>query len=85
MSVDPDDITRHAVYDSGSVTIFGAAVEISGEEKREVLHAFLRKFLSEEEYQVHQAAGKEYIEKSLNRTKLIKIKIEHMTGKRGNQ
>lgn len=67
-----------------SVTIFGKAVEVTGDEKLDGLHAFLKKFLSEKDYQVHQKEGMNYIEKSLTRTKLIKIEIQHMTGKRGN-
>lgn len=67
-----------------SVTIFGKAVDVSGDEKREGLQIFLRKFLNEKDYQVHHESGMNYIEKSLNRTKLVKIEIKHMTGKRGN-
>ncbi|MBU1194851.1 MAG: pyridoxamine 5'-phosphate oxidase family protein [Proteobacteria bacterium] len=67
-----------------SVTVFGTAVEVFAEEKQEGLQVFLKKFLSEDAYQIHQEAGMNYIEKSLKRTKLIKIEILHMTGKRGN-
>jgi len=66
-----------------SVSIFGKAMEVFGDEKVEGLHIFLKKFLSTKDYQMHQKAGTKYIKKSLSRTKLIKIEIKHMTGKKG--
>ena len=66
-----------------SVTVFGRAVKVFGDEKVEGLRILLKKFLSAEDYQKHRKEGKIYIEKSLNRTKLIKIEIKHMTGKTG--
>ncbi|NNL43022.1 MAG: pyridoxamine 5'-phosphate oxidase family protein [Desulfobacterales bacterium] len=66
-----------------SVIIFGKAKEVSKEEKMEALKTFLKKFLKSEEYDKYKEAGIEYIEKSLKRTKLIKITTVHMTGKRG--
>jgi hypothetical protein len=47
------------------------------------LSALLKKFLDVNEYKKYKKAGIKYIEKSLKRTKLIKIEIVHMTGKRG--
>ena len=66
-----------------SVIIFGEAKEVSKEEKIQALKAFLKKFLNSEEYNKYKEAGIKYIEKSLKRTKLIKITTVHMTGKRG--
>ena len=66
-----------------SVIIFGKAKEVSKDEKMEALKTFLKKFLNSEEYNKYKEAGIKYIEKSLKRTKLIKIKTVHMTGKRG--
>ncbi len=66
-----------------SVIIFGKAEEVFEEEKMDGLRALLKKFLNVKEYNMYKEAGIRYIEKSLNRTKLIKIKIVHMTGKRG--
>ncbi len=66
-----------------SVVIFGKAEEVFGKEKIDGLHVFLKKFLSTKNYTRYKEAGIKYIEKSLNRTKLIKIEIIHMTGKRG--
>ncbi|WP_022664043.1 pyridoxamine 5'-phosphate oxidase family protein [Desulfospira joergensenii] len=66
-----------------SVTIFGRAVEVFGDEKVEGLQVLFKKFLSREDSQMHKEEGMKYIEKSLNRTKLIKIEIKHMTGKKG--
>ena len=47
------------------------------------LCAVLKKFLEKDKYSKYKEAGIKYIESSLKRTKLIKIEIEHMTGKRG--
>ena len=66
-----------------SVTIFGKAVEVFGDEKLEGLHILLKRFLSKEGYETHKEEGLKYIEKSLDRTKLIKIEIKYMSGKKG--
>jgi nitroimidazol reductase NimA-like FMN-containing flavoprotein (pyridoxamine 5'-phosphate oxidase superfamily) len=66
-----------------SVVIFGKAKEVIEREKLDGLIALLKKFLSVNEYIRYEEEGIQYIEKSLKRTKLIKIEIEHMTGKRG--
>jgi len=66
-----------------SVIIFGKANEVLKEEKMDGLCALLKKFLNKDEYSKYKEAGIKYIESSLKRTKLIKIEIEHMTGKRG--
>ncbi len=66
-----------------SVIIFGKAKEVIDEEKMDGLCALLKRFLSKDEYSKFKEAGIKYIERSLKRTKLIKIEIEHMTGKRG--
>ena len=66
-----------------SVTAFGKAREVFKKEKLDGLRALFKRFLNEDEYMKYQEAGIKYIEKSLERTKLIKIDIEHMTGKRG--
>jgi hypothetical protein len=47
------------------------------------LSAFLKKFLDVNEYSKYREAGMKYIERSWEKTKLIKIEIVHMTGKRG--
>jgi len=66
-----------------SVIIFGKAKEVLEEEKMDGLCALLKKFLNKDEYSKYKEAGIKYIGSSLKRTKLIKIEIEHMTGKRG--
>jgi len=66
-----------------SVIIFGKAKEVFEREKMDVLRAFLRKFLNAKEYNKYKEAGSKYIEKSFGKTKLIKIDIVHITGKRG--
>jgi len=68
-----------------SVVIFGKAKEVFEKEKMDGLQAFLKKFLNECEYSKYREAGIKYIEKSFNRTKLLKIEIVHMTGKRGKK
>jgi uncharacterized protein len=66
-----------------SVVIFGKAKEAIGREKIEGLIAFLKRFLNASEYDQYKEEAIKYIEQSLKGTKLIKIAIEHMTGKRG--
>jgi uncharacterized protein len=66
-----------------SVVIFGKAKEVFEKEKMDGLIAFLKKFLNLNELNRYKEEGIKYIEKSLKRTKLVKIEIEHMTGKRG--
>lgn len=66
-----------------SVTIFGKAIELIGGEKINGLTALLKKFLNSNEYNQYEEEGINYIEKSLKKTKLFKIQIEYMTGKRG--
>ena len=43
----------------------------------------LKKFLSKDAYNTYKEHGIKYIESSLKRTNVLKIEIEHMTGKRG--
>ena len=59
-----------------SIILFGTVYEVSSSEKQEVLLAIIHKFSPE-----HLEAGKEYIEKAQDRTKVFKIKIEQITGK----
>ena len=66
-----------------SVTVFGKASEVFENEKMDGLCALFKKFLNDDEYMKYKKVGINYIVKSLERTKLIKIDIEHMTGKRG--
>ena len=66
-----------------SVIIFGKANEVFEEEKLDVLSTFLKKFLNVNQYNKYKEAGIKYIKKSFKRTKLIKIEIVQMTGKRG--
>lgn len=66
-----------------SVIIFGKAKEIIEREKIDVLLALFKKFLNLNEFNRYKEEGIKYIEKALKRTSVIKIEIEHMTGKRG--
>jgi nitroimidazol reductase NimA-like FMN-containing flavoprotein (pyridoxamine 5'-phosphate oxidase superfamily) len=59
-----------------SVIVFGKAKEIFDEEKKAVLLALVEKFSPE-----YMEAGKKYIEKAWAQTRVVKIEIEHMTGK----
>jgi nitroimidazol reductase NimA-like FMN-containing flavoprotein (pyridoxamine 5'-phosphate oxidase superfamily) len=68
-----------------SVIIFGKAKEIFEEEKMDGLGAFLKRFLNVNHYDKYKEAGFKYIERLRGKTKLIKIEIVHMTGKRGIQ
>jgi nitroimidazol reductase NimA-like FMN-containing flavoprotein (pyridoxamine 5'-phosphate oxidase superfamily) len=66
-----------------SVTVFGKAREVFEKEKLDGLSVLFKRFLNEDVYMKYKEVGIKYIEKSLERTKLIKIDIEHITGKRG--
>lgn len=86
---DDDDFNESILKFNGfdtnfnSVIIFGKAKEVFDEEKMGGLSAFLLKFLSEKEYNKYKESGIKYIKKTLEKTTLIKIEIEYMTGKRG--
>lgn len=59
-----------------SVIIFGTASEVFDNEKNTILLELLNKYSPE-----YIEKGKEYIENSSKRTKIIKISIEHISGK----
>lgn len=59
-----------------SVVIFGQASQVTGEEKKAALLALLAKYSP-----AYLEKGKAYIENSEDKTTVIKITIEHMTGK----
>jgi hypothetical protein len=60
-----------------SVIIFGAASIVDGEnQKREALKALLAKYSPD-----YLDAGKKYINKSFNKVVVIKVSIDHITGK----
>lgn len=61
-----------------SVICFGNAEAIEGEEKELALKKFIDKYSKE-----FQVAGEKYINNLKNKTAIIKINIEHMTGKIG--
>ncbi len=59
-----------------SVIVFGQAVVVQGQEKQDALLALISKYGPE-----HMEKGREYIQKSHEKTTVIKIVVEHMTGK----
>ena len=59
-----------------SVIVFGQAVEISGQEKIDALIALIEKYSPD-----YIDSGKEYINKDANKSTVIKIAVEHFTGK----
>lgn len=59
-----------------SVIVFGKAAEVSDTEKNKAFLAFLDKYSSQ-----YIEKGKEYIKNASEKTKVIKISIEHITGK----
>lgn len=59
-----------------SVVVFGTAMEVHDDEKNEALLAFIDKYASQ-----FLEKGKEYIHNAGSKTKVIKLNIEHMTGK----
>lgn len=59
-----------------SVIAFGRAVELKNDEKRKILQSLLEKYSNE-----YMEKGKKYIDKDESLTSVIKIEIEHLTGK----
>ncbi|MGI6226257.1 MAG: pyridoxamine 5'-phosphate oxidase family protein [Peptococcales bacterium] len=59
-----------------SVIVFGRAIEVSDEEKYMALLEILNKYSPD-----YIEQGKEYIQKNYEVTKVIKIKVEHISGK----
>jgi len=59
-----------------SVIAFGNAVEIFEDEKAAGLLVLVQRYSSE-----YLEEGKKYIASDINKTKVFKIKVEHMTGK----
>ncbi len=59
-----------------SVIVFGRAIEVSDDEKNMVLLEILNKYSPD-----YIEQGKEYIQKASKATKVIKISIEHISGK----
>lgn len=59
-----------------SAIVFGRAMEVSDEEKNRAFLEILNKFTPD-----YIEEGKEYIEKRSNASKVIKICIEHISGK----
>lgn len=63
-----------------SVIAFGKAVEVFDEEKLLALSEFINKYSSDFIEQ-----GKEYIEQASKATRVVKIEIEHLMGKRKDE
>lgn len=59
-----------------SVILFGRASEVQGDEKEKALLALVEKYSKE-----YITEGIEYIGRSKDKTAVIKIEIEHITGK----
>ncbi|WP_339063463.1 pyridoxamine 5'-phosphate oxidase family protein [Tepidibacillus marianensis] len=59
-----------------SVIVFGTVEEVEGEEKREGLVEFLEKYSSG-----NMENGMKYLAKDQHRTKVLKLTIDHITGK----
>jgi nitroimidazol reductase NimA-like FMN-containing flavoprotein (pyridoxamine 5'-phosphate oxidase superfamily) len=62
-----------------SVIVFGKASEVYGDEKRDALMLILKKYSPG-----FMDKGIEYLKSDSCKTKVIKIEIEHMTGKSRN-
>ncbi len=59
-----------------SVVIYGKATEVLADEKDAALQQFIIKYSSQ-----FLEQGKQYIQKAIGATRVIKIDIEHLTGK----
>jgi len=68
----PDKFTTN--YES--VIVFGKAIEVLDDEKNSALLEILKKYSPD-----YIKEGKEYIEKASHVTKVLKISIEHISGK----
>jgi uncharacterized protein len=59
-----------------SVVLFGIAEEVDGEEKAAGLLALIEKYAGD-----HLAAGEKYIQAAFEKTRVFRIRINHLTGK----
>ncbi len=59
-----------------SVVLFGTAMELLGDEKQEGLMVLVRRLSSD-----HVKAGEKYIKNAMDKTRVFKINIEHISGK----
>lgn len=59
-----------------SAVVFGLACTIGGEEKQQALEALLDKYSPE-----YREAGLKYIHADMDKTDIVEITVEHMTGK----
>lgn len=59
-----------------SVIVFGKASIIEGPEKEEALLALINKYSAD-----YAKQGKAYVERAQEKTKVIKLEVEHSTGK----
>ena len=60
-----------------SVVLFGIARELFGDEKQEGLMLLVHRFSND-----HVKAGEKYIKNAIDKTRVFKINIEHISGKR---
>lgn len=72
-------ISSKFTTDFSSVIVFGKAHEAFAEEKTELLKALIDKYSKD-----YKKEGYAHIEKSLETLKVIRINIEHITGKSRN-
>lgn len=66
--------------DYSSVIVFGKAIEVGEKEKQKALQEFINKYSP-----AYLKEGKDYIEKMKENTRIMKIKVEHITGKARNR
>jgi nitroimidazol reductase NimA-like FMN-containing flavoprotein (pyridoxamine 5'-phosphate oxidase superfamily) len=59
-----------------SAIVFGTACKVEGEEKKEALLAIIDKYSPE-----FKDAGLQYIDRAVDKTHLVKIEVDKMTGK----
>ncbi|MDJ0781491.1 MAG: pyridoxamine 5'-phosphate oxidase family protein [Desulfosarcinaceae bacterium] len=59
-----------------SVVVFGTAQEVTAEEKEAGLFALVHKYAED-----HLAAGEKYIQAAAHKTAVVRIDIDHVTGK----
>ncbi len=59
-----------------SVILFGNTTEVDGDEKKEALLGLIKKYS-----QKYIEEGKKYIDRDIQKTKVLKINIEHLCGK----
>jgi len=75
-----DTLSAEFSTDFASAIIFGTACEVDGDEKVRALMGFIEKFSPE-----HMEAGAAYVHRAADAANMIRINVDHITGKARKQ